>query len=73
MKPDSGGRPTAGDGGQEEQAGQQVELGEGRGRHQPVAGTAAAAGDEVGQQEQGRAGQGAVRHVVEGGRGARSR
>ena len=50
-----------GDGGEEEQPGQEVELGEARCRHQPVAGAAAAAGDEVGQQEQRGTGERAVR------------
>ena len=36
MKPDRGGRPTAAMAAQEEQAGQEIELGEGRCVHQSI-------------------------------------
>ena len=65
MKPDSGGRPIVAMAARKNSPASRSSWPNGGAAHQPVAGAAAAAGDEVGEQEQRGTGERAVRHVVE--------
>jgi hypothetical protein len=69
MKPDSGGMPGHGDGGEEEQAPHQPALGDARRGGEAVALRAAALGDEVGDEEERAGGEGGVDEVVQRGAG----